>query len=207
MQTPIKHIIFDMGGVLVRIRWHEEISRLLGRDVPFEEIHALWGNARSTHAFETGQMDFETFTDAFLDEFNPTLDRADFQQRFKGILGDDFPGVLELLDALKPHYTLSLLSNTNACHWGMLLERNTFLPKLDHHFTSMELGVMKPDAAIYRAVMDKLGAQPDEALFFDDGIKNVEAARNLGMWAEQVFGPEDIRRSLAEYGIRPVATP
>ncbi|GGX49956.1 HAD family hydrolase [Saccharospirillum salsuginis] len=196
MQTPIKHIIFDMGGVLVQIRWHEEISRILGRDVPFEDIHALWGNARSTHAFETGQMDFETFTDAFLDEFNLTLDRTDFQQRFKGILGDDFPGVLELLDALKPQYTLSLLSNTNACHWGMLVDRNTFLPKLDHHFTSMELGVMKPDAAIYRAVLDTLETEPEETLFFDDGIRNVEAARALGMQSEQVFGPGDMSKVL-----------
>jgi len=201
MQTPIKHIIFDMGGVLVQIRWHEEISRILGRDVPFEEIHALWGNARSTHAFETGQMDFETFSDAFLDEFNPTLDRAEFQQRFKGILGDDFPGVSELLDRLKPHYTLSLLSNTNACHWGMLQERDTFLPKLDHQFTSMELGVMKPDAAIYRAVLDTLNAKPEEALFFDDGIRNVEAARAMGMHSEQVFGPEDMAKVLYNKGL------
>lgn len=196
MQTPIKHIVFDMGGVLVQIRWHEEVSRLLGRDIPFGEIHALWGNAHSTHAFETGQMDFEAFTDAFMNEFNLTLDRTEFQQRFKGILGDDFPGVLDLLDTLKPHYSLSLLSNTNACHWRMLQERNTFLPKLDHHFTSLELGVMKPDAAIYQAVLNSLEADPGEVLFFDDGMKNVDAARTLGMHAEQVFGPEDMTSAL-----------
>lgn len=196
--TPIKHLIFDMGGVLVRIRWHQQVSRILQRDVPFEEIHALWGNSASTHAFETGRMDFEQFTDAFLEEFKPPLDRAAFQQAFRDIVGDDFPGVTELLAGLRDRFTLSLLSNTNACHWEMMRRRNSFLPELQHHFTSLELGVMKPDPAMYRKVLGALGARPEAVLFFDDGIRNVEAARQLGMEAEQVFGPEDIQRVLTE---------
>lgn len=198
MQTPIKHLIFDMGGVLIRIYWHEQVSRILGRDIPFEEVHALWGNARSTHSFETGKIGFEEFTDAFIDEFNLDIDRAEFQEQFKSIVSDDFPGVNELLDELKPRFTLSLLSNTNEAHWNMVKERNTFLPRLHHHFTSLELGVMKPHENIYRIVLKTLDAEPHETLFFDDGIKNVEAARALGMEAEQVFGPEDIRKVLVQ---------
>lgn len=201
MQTPIKHLIFDMGGVLLQIRWHDEVSRILGRDIPFEEIHALWGNARSTHAFETGQIGFEAFTDAFIEEFNLEIDRAEFQEHFKNIVSDDFPGVNDLLDELKPGFTLSLLSNTNEAHWGMVKERNTFLSRLHHHFISFELGVMKPDVEIYRVMLKTLEAEPHEALFFDDGIKNVEASRASGMEAEQVFGPEDIRQVLIKRGL------
>lgn len=197
--TPIKHLVFDMGGVLVRIHWHQEVSRMLQQDVPFEQIHALWGNAYSTHAFETGQLDFEAFTDAFIDEFKPALDRDTFQATFRNILDDEFPGITDLLHSLRERYTLSLLSNTNPCHWQMLVDRDTFLPLIEHHFTSMTLGVMKPDPAIYQAVQAALKANPESILFFDDGLKNVEAARALGWHAEQVFGPEDIRQQLSRY--------
>lgn len=197
--TPIRHLVFDMGGVLVRIHWHQAVSRILQQDVPFEQIHALWGNAYSTHAFETGELDFEEFTDAFLKEFKPDLTREAFQDTFRNILDDDFPGITDLLNSLQERYTLSLLSNTNPCHWEMLKTRNTFLPLIEHHFTSMALGVMKPDAGIYNAVQTRLNAQPGEILFFDDGLTNVAAARDLGWHAEQVFGPDDIRRQLAQY--------
>lgn len=203
MASSIKHLIFDMGGVLVRIRWHQQVSRILQRDVPFEEIHALWGQSRSTHEFETGQLDFDGFTDAFLTEFQPPVSRSEFQQLFRDIVDDDFPGAVELLDELRGHYTLSLLSNTNPCHWDIVRERNTFLPLLHHHFTSLDLGVMKPDPAIYQAVLNRLNAMPEETLFFDDGVKNVAAARELGMEAEEVNGPEDIRRILKEKRLLP----
>lgn len=201
MPQPIKHLIFDMGGVLVRIHWHQQVSYILQRDVPFEEIHALWGEARSTYEFETGQLDFEKFTEAFMAEFNPLVSRDDFQQAFRDIVADDFPGITELLKGLREHYTLSLLSNTNPCHWDILRRRNSFLPQFHHHFVSMELGVMKPDAAIYQRMLTELNAEPRETLFFDDGIGNVEAARELGLEAEQVFGPEGIQRVLARRGL------
>ncbi|WP_108124315.1 HAD family hydrolase [Saccharospirillum mangrovi] len=203
MTTPIKHLIFDMGGVLIRLQWHQQASLLLGRDVPFEQIHALWGSAQSTHAFETGQLDFDAFTDALIDEFQIPLSRNDVQNRFRAMLDADFDDAVPLLKDLKAdgRYTLSLLSNTNPCHLAMVQERNTIWPLLDRPFTSLDFGLMKPDPAIYRAVLNALNAQPEECWFFDDGIHNVEAARAIGINAEQVFGPEDIRRVLKEQGV------
>lgn len=203
MTTPIKHLIFDMGGVLIRLQWHQQVTVLLGRDVPFEQIHALWGNARSTHAFETGQLDFDAFTQALIDEFKLKLDAAEVQTRFRAMLDADFDDAVPLLRDLKAdgRYTLSLLSNTNPCHLAMVKERNTIWPLLDRPFTSLDFGLMKPDPAIYRAVLDALNAQPEECWFFDDGKHNVEAARALGIHAEQVFGPEDIRRVLKQQGV------
>ena len=203
MATPIKHLIFDMGGVLVRLQWHQQASLLLGRDVPFEQIHALWGSARSTHAFETGQLDFDAFTDALIEEFALDLGRAEVQSRFRAMLDADFDDAVPLLTELKTdsRYTLSLLSNTNPCHLAMVQQRNSFWPLFDHPFTSLDFGLMKPDPAIYQAVLDALNARPEECWFFDDGRHNVEAARELGMNAEQVFGPGDIRKVLAEQGL------
>lgn len=203
MPATIKHLIFDMGGVLVRLQWHQQVTVLLGRDVPFEQIHALWGNARSTHAFETGQLDFDAFTEALIEEFQLKLDRDEVQSRFRAMLDDDFDDSVPLLTELKTdgRYSLSLLSNTNPCHLEMVKARNTIWPLIERPFTSLDFGLMKPDPAIYQAVLTALNAQPEECWFFDDGIHNVEAARALGINAEQVFGPEDIRKVLQEQGV------
>ncbi len=53
-----------------------------------------------------------------------------------------------------------------------------------HHLTwSCELDLIKPEAAIYEHTLEKLAVQPEEALFLDDKMENVEGARAVGMHA------------------------
>lgn len=197
--ADIQHLVFDMGGVLIDIDWHGKISGLLGRDIPFDQIHALWGASESVHRFETGQCDFNTFTDDFIEEQGLDTTPDAFQQAFREIIIDAFPGVVELLQELKPRFTLSLLSNTNAAHWQQVQADYDFIPLFDHPWTSLDFGIMKPDPAIYQALLEKLQATPSSVLFFDDGAANVQAARDVGLHAERVYNPDDIRQVLTDY--------
>lgn len=201
MSATIKHLVFDMGGVLVEIDWHTQVSKILGEDIPFEQIHARWANSMAATAFEEGKIDFDRFCKDLIAENNLTISEGEFETCFRNILLDDFPGIVDLLTGLKPHYTLSLLSNTNSYHWHILTQRNSFIPLLDNPFTSMDFGVMKPDPKIYQKLITALNCEPQEVLFFDDGLKNVSVARQLGLNAEQVFGPEDIKKVLPNYGV------
>ena len=54
----------------------------------------------------------------------------------------------------------------------------------------------KPDPAIYRYVLKKLGTRPGETLFLDDKLVNVEAARALGMKALEFTTVEQLRADL-----------
>lgn len=201
--TPIKHLVFDMGGVLLNIHWHQQVSRILGRDIPFEQVHQLWADSKATHAFETGQLDFEQFTTDFIEEFELDLGRVAFQEAFRAIVAEDFPGSIALLEHLRPHFHLSLLSNTNPCHWAIAQGRKSFLPLIHHPFTSLDFGVMKPDPDIYHKLLGALDAQPETVLFFDDGQKNIDAALAMGIEAERVFNPDDIEKVLKRRGIWP----
>ena len=91
------------------------------------------------------------------------------------------------------------MSNTNRAHWQQVQSDYDFIPLFDNPFTSIEFGVMKPDPEIYRQLIAELGAEPSSILFFDDGARNIQEARKIGMHAEQVFNPEDIRRVLRDY--------
>ncbi len=197
----IKHLVFDMGGVLIEIEWHKQVSKLLGKDVPFDQIHALWGSSRSATAFEHGEIDYDTFVKDFIAEHDVDITEEEFEKEFMSIIVGDFAGAEELLAELKGKFTLSLLSNTNTKHWDYIEANSGFLKHLHNPFTSVAFNLMKPDVKIYQRLVDELQCKPEEVLFFDDGRMNVEAAREFGIHAEQVFGPTDIRNVLQEYDL------
>ncbi len=61
---------------------------------------------------------------------------------------------------------------------------------------SFQLRMVKPDPAIYRLLLDKLGTQPEETLFLDDQPVNTEAARALGLRAIEFSTVERLRDDL-----------
>ena len=48
-------------------------------------------------------------------------------------------------------------------------------------FPSYEIGALKPHTEAFRAVKEAIGCEYDEMMFIDDKIKNVEAAKALGI--------------------------
>jgi FMN phosphatase YigB (HAD superfamily) len=59
----------------------------------------------------------------------------------------------------------------------------------------------KPDPAIYRHVLKELGTRPEETLFLDDKLVNIEAARALGIQAIEFSTVERLRADLIAAGL------
>ena len=102
-----------------------------------------------------------------------------------------YPGVPELLRELRPEYRLACLSNSNPVHWRIFGE--AIGEMLDVALLSFDLGLAKPDPAIFRVALDRLGVDAGAVVFFDDSDANVEAAAALGIQAELVRGPAELR--------------
>jgi putative hydrolase of the HAD superfamily len=66
---------------------------------------------------------------------------------------------------------------------------------------SYQLGIAKPEPAIYRYVLNALGTGPEETLFLDDKMVNVDAARALGMQALEFSTVEKLRGDLIASGL------
>jgi putative hydrolase of the HAD superfamily len=66
---------------------------------------------------------------------------------------------------------------------------------------SYQLGVAKPDAAIYRYALERLGTHPEETLFVDDKRENVETAAAIGMKGMIFSDVEKLRADLVESGL------
>lgn len=101
-----------------------------------------------------------------------------------------YPGVAETLAELRRRgYRLGLLSNCSA-QAGAVVRQLGLDRLLDALTLSCEVGLMKPDPAIYRHALGQLGAAPAEAVFVADGAFNeLDAARSLGLYAVRIVQP------------------
>jgi HAD superfamily hydrolase (TIGR01509 family) len=79
-----------------------------------------------------------------------------------------------------------------------------WLPRFDALVWSFQLRMAKPDLAIYRHVLAELGTQPEETLFLDDKLINIEAARALGIQAIQFSTVQKLREDLVAAGLEAV---
>ena len=114
---------------------------------------------------------------------------------------------LALVERLRPPYKVSVLSNAD----GELRSRLANALRIDHLFDdivcSAEVGMAKPDAAIFRLAAERLGVAPAECVFVDDWDQNIAAARSIGMTAVlfQLDKGHDLAALLAAAGVRPRA--
>jgi putative hydrolase of the HAD superfamily len=74
---------------------------------------------------------------------------------------------------------VSALTNTLSSE-AQLQARPEFAGLFDHVISSHDVGLAKPDPAIFRAALERLGVTAAEAVFVDDLVGHVEAARTLG---------------------------
>lgn len=66
----------------------------------------------------------------------------------------------------------------------------------NHIYSAEDLGISKTDPSAYRLVAEKLGKNPEEIVFIDDQLKNVEAAQKAGMSAIQYKNVDDLKKKL-----------
>jgi putative hydrolase of the HAD superfamily len=83
----------------------------------------------------------------------------------------------------------------------VLLEKFAWIEDFDVLIWSYQHGLVKPDPAIYRLVLERLGTAPEETLFLDDKLENIEAARQLGMQGLQFTTVDQLREDLISSGL------
>jgi putative hydrolase of the HAD superfamily len=112
---------------------------------------------------------------------------------------------LSLLRELRDSYKLGVLSNADSSLRDRL-EREMAIHHLFHDIVcSAEIGMAKPDPAVYMMAAERLGLPPRDCVFVDDLDTNVEAARQVGMVGIlfRLDKGDDLRSQLAALDVRP----
>lgn len=186
--ADIRLVVFDLGGVLLRLRDPVANFRLAGAHDEFLE---RWLLSPAVRDFERGAIDAAVFADRIIEELGLAFSRDAFLERFDAWPEALYPDTLALLDSLPAGIRSALLSNTNAAHWGRSDIAGLLSGRFDWEFLSYQTGLLKPDAEAYRHVIDTCGVKPEEVLFFDDNPRNVQAAARIGIDAHACTCPAD----------------
>jgi putative hydrolase of the HAD superfamily len=110
--------------------------------------------------------------------------------------------VVSLMQVLRSHYKIALLSNASGTYLRPILEKHGLMPLFDEIAISAEVGLIKPEPAVFKHILKQLGVQAGEAIFIDDSPTNVQAAEALGIRSFVFAGTEALRKELAAAGIK-----
>lgn len=189
-------LLFDLGHVLLDFVGTQGLDRLTGGRHGVREIAKRWSHSPALRRFETGQCDGLTFARDFVAEWEIDLSPEDFFTEFSSWAVGVYPGALETVSSLDDRCRLAALSNINDAYWPRCRDEFGLGSLFEQCFVSHEIGLMKPDPAIYTHVIEALDVAPERIAFFDDSPPNVRAARELGLDAYRVMGVDELRTQL-----------
>jgi putative hydrolase of the HAD superfamily len=99
-------------------------------------------------------------------------------------------------------FRTAILSNMVWEILGYMRQEFGWLAHFQHHTWSCELGIGKPDPAIYIHTCEKLGTLPSETLFLDDKSENTAGAEKVGLHAIRFSSIEQLRKDLTARGLQ-----
>jgi epoxide hydrolase-like predicted phosphatase len=186
----LRVIFVDFGGVIMRTEDKGPRTRLAERfGMTFQDLEKIFFESDSSRRASTGEISEEAHWQAVAKTLGVSRVEAD------RIIAEFFAGdqtditLLDFLRSLRPGHKVGLISNA----WSGLrafITAQKFADVFDEMVISAEVGLMKPDPRIYFTALKKMGARPEESVFLDDVLVNVEAARAVGMLAIQFTQPE-----------------
>jgi len=177
----IRNVIFDFGNVIAtfdpikicgKYAENEADVRLMA-DTIFD---ARWAD------LDAGRVEYEEYIKQSLERLPARLHGA-ARALFEGWCGELEPieATARLARALRAKgYGLYILSNAPVC-FSEKVEKYAFARQVDGAVYSAEIKMEKPDAAIYRHLLEKYGLRAEECFFLDDKPCNIEGARACGM--------------------------
>jgi len=200
---PIEHIVFDIGKVLIHYDPNIPFSRL----IPDEAERKWFFENVCTHDWNVEQDRGRTWeeAEALLIEVHP--DREEHIRAFRKywhemvpLSYDDSVTIMEGLIA--DGQDVTMLTNFASDTFREAQVRFPFLTKPRGVTVSGDVGLIKPDIAIYETHAKSFGLNPAATIFIDDSAPNVEGAKAAGWDAVLFTGADKLRADLAARGVR-----
>lgn len=115
-----------------------------------------------------------------------------------------YKGTLKIIKRLYGKYTLAYLSNTDRSRYTYTVEKllKPFLHLFDYRIASCDIGMRKPGAEIYRYALRHMRIKSSQAVFIDNQIENVVAARKIGIKSIWFKNSRDLKKRLKRMYIR-----
>ncbi len=208
MNNDVSTVVFDLGGVLIDWNPRHLYRRLFDEERQMEWFLANVCTPEWNKRQDAGRS-FDVATQELLERHPEHADliRA-YYGRWEEMLAGPIDGTVEILREIKESpYRLYALTNWSAEAFPIARELYDFLGWFEGIVVSGEIGIVKPDPAIFEHLERIFELQPRETVFIDDVPANVEAAREAGFRAIRFENPEQLRDELESLGVVPERSP
>jgi putative hydrolase of the HAD superfamily len=202
--APPRYVIFDMDDVLCRYdlgRRLRALSAISGKS-PRDIRAAIWDSGFEDDSDAGLYPESEIYLKEFANRLGHPLSRHQWIEARRNSMTPD-ANVMELAARCARSAKIALFTNN-----GPLLKESLseIFPEASRLFgsacyCSYEFGTKKPDPDVYRKLLDRLDARPDESWFIDDKKSNVEGARVAGMEAHLFVSYDALAKRAAELGL------
>ena len=208
MNTKIKNIIFDLGGVILDIDETIVYKELEKMGIKTSELAHSKEFIEIMSKFDTGIYTASTFRKrmkALLGLEKMTDEK--FDSIWNAMLLDIPRERVEAIEKVKKHYKIFLMSNTNVIHYDLYVRDlqlrfgyNEFDELFDKSYFSFAEHLEKPDPRFFELILDHEGLLPEVTLFIDDTEKNINIAKSLGINTYHI-SREELVRNLFDNGV------
>ena len=192
----IKAVFFDLGGVIVRTEFQaprQQLAERLGME--YDDLVKIVFDSDSGIKATTGEINSDAHWDSVLKRLKRPASEllAIRDEFFAGDIVDRT--LLDYIRSLRSKYKTGLISNA----WSDLRDfivKEKFDDAIDTLIISSEVGAAKPEPKIFQIALEQFGVRPNEAVFVDDFLINIEGCEKVGMKGIHFEDPETALQQL-----------
>ena len=197
----IEIIVSDLGKVLLPFDTEPVWEQIVAACPECDDTRGVFQEVFAEAGLGKGLTDPEEFYRRLVHRTKMNLSFAEFCRIWSDMFWEDAETIELIMNA--PVRERHLLSNTNAIHWDWIVARHgAMLDRFDRLWVSHEMGLEKPDPAIYEQVIRATGRPPEAHVFIDDIGENVEGARSVGMEGILHTDAANLAREFERLGLR-----
>ncbi|MFW9933669.1 MAG: HAD-IA family hydrolase [Candidatus Thorarchaeota archaeon] len=195
-----KAILLDMDGVIrhLDLQNAEKYAKKIG--VTFTELSAIIWDRRFIKDLICGKINREEWWICLQKSYDIL---ADVNQEiiWQGVLGENYfnEELISFVRSLKDKATIAILTNCDSISKARIVKELERFDAFHEIFSSSDLGHAKPEIEIFLEVQKELKKQPNEIIFFDDSVDNVEAASIIGIHAFAYDTVENAKQRIYEF--------
>lgn len=177
----IDTIIFDIGMVLADFCWEKYLNSFGFSEETNKEVAKAMFLSNAWNEFDKGEFTDEEILERFIG--NKPKYENEIRKVFENVGNTVIPYEysVPLISELKEKgFHIYVLSNFPKRTFEQCRQRMEFLDLVDGGVISYQVKQIKPEKEIFETLIKKYNITPEKAVFFDDSIKNIEAARKIG---------------------------
>lgn len=201
--SDMENIIFDVGKVLVKYEWEKYLDSFGFSKEKRDKIAKAVFQSKTWDERDRGSESEEYYIEQMIKDAPEYADDIREVMRRSGETIEMMDYAETWIRYLKDKgYHIYILSNYSAYMLEKTQSELAFLKYVDGAVFSCDVKQIKPEAAIYRTLLNRYHLDPEKSVFLDDRAENCEGARKEGIHAIQFESFKQAAAELEKLGVK-----